>query len=395
MKYWMLTLLLFGASPLEAAQTVTVGTAVDLQNALTAANARGGNTTIVLQDGTYTLSATLNVTASDITITGQSEVRENVIVQGDAMSATAAIGNLIRVAANNFKVSNLTLQKSRWHLIQIAGEAGASGPVVSNVVFRDAYQQLLKVSVNQANYAMTADNGLVEKSLFEYTAGIGPEYYIGGVDLHGGKNWVIRDNTFRSIISPATAVSEFAIHVWDRSANALVEKNLIINCDRGIGFGLGVKGNTGGIIRNNMIYHAANDGQFADANIELATSPGTKVYNNSVYSVSGYPNSIEYRFAATTGVLIKNNLTNGLITSRDGATGTVGSNVTKAISSWFVNAGQGDLHLATNNPAVAGGQPVAGLIDDFDGDPRPQNGVDVGADQWVSQVRPHANVRAQ
>lgn len=387
--------LLFAAGSASAGK-VTVATAADLQNAVAAANSTGGNTTILLQDGTYTVTNTLNITAPHVTISSVSGNRDKVIIQGDAMSATAAIGILVRADASYFTISNVTLQLCGWSLLQVVGEDGASNAIVNNVVFKDAYQQLLKVSVDQTTYAKTSNNGLIENSLFEYTAGIGPEYYIGGIDIHAGQNWVIRGNTFLSIISPSNQVAEFAIHVWDQSANALVEKNLIINCDRGIGFGLsGRPGNTGGIIRNNMIYHAANDGAFEDVGIDLELSPGTQVYNNSIWMDDSYPNAIEYRFTQTTGVLIVNNLSNKAVLARDGAIGTVGNNVTTAVASWFVGPASGDLRLTGAITGVTGaGQPVAGLVDDFYGDIRPQTAPDIGADQLTSTtLQPPSNLR--
>lgn len=378
--------------------TITVGTVAELQNAVSTANSLGGNTTIVVRDGTYTLNDTLYVNAPNVAIVGQSGDRTKVIIQGDAMSSGAKVKNLIRAAGKNFQISGLTLQKSGWHLLQIVGESDADNAVVRNVIFRDAYEQMLKGSIDQSNYNNTADNGLVENSLFEYTAGIGPQYYIGGIDVHGGKNWVVKNNTFRSIISPSQTTAEHAIHFWNQAADMLVEKNIIINCDRAIGFGLDGRGASGGVIRNNMIYHAANAGQFADVSIYLVESPGTQVYNNTIFMENSYPRSIEYRFASTTNVLIVNNLTNKPIMARDGATGTVSSNVTTASSSWFVNPTQGDLHLATANSSVVDrGQAVVGLVDDFDGNPRPQgSGVDIGADEWFTNVitiLPPSNLR--
>lgn len=365
--------------------TITVGTVAELQNAVSTANSLGGNTTIVVRDGTYTLSDTLYVNAPNVAIVGQSGDRTKVIIQGDAMSSSAKVKNLIRAAGKNFQISDLTLQKSGWHLLQIVGESDADNAVVRNVIFRDAYEQMLKGSIDQSNYNNTADNGLIENSLFEYTAGIGPQYYIGGIDVHGGKNWVVRNNVFRSIISPSQTVAEHAIHFWNQAADMLVEKNIIINCDRAIGFGLDGRGASGGVIRNNMIYHAANAGQFADVSIYLVESPGTQVYNNTIFMENSYPRSIEYRFSSTTNVLIVNNLTNKPIMARDGATGTVSSNVTTASSSWFVNPPQGDLHLVTANSSVVDrGQTVVGLTDDFDGNPRPQgSSIDLGADEWL------------
>jgi hypothetical protein len=378
-----------GAMGLALADTVNVGTVAELQNAVASANSSGGNKTILLRDGTYTLNDTLYINAPNITIAGQSGIRQNVVIQGDAMSSTANVGDIIRVAASNFHLSDVTLQKSRWHLIQIAGESNADSPVIRNCILRDAYEQILKVSIDSANPSLTSDNGLVENCLFEYTAGIGPQYYIGGIDAHGSKNWVVRNNTFRFIISPNTSVAEFAVHFWDGSANNTVEKNTIINCDRGIGFGLDGHGNTGGIIRNNMIYHSANTGQFTDVSISLTESPNSQVYNNTIFSEDSFPWVIEYRYASTSNVLIANNLTNKPIMSRDGATGTVSKNITNAVTSWFSKPASGDLHLASAISSVIGaGQPIPGLVDDFDGQPRPTTGagIDIGADQFLPKT---------
>lgn len=365
----------------------TVATVTELQNAITSANSAGGNVTILLQDGTYTLPDTLYVNAPHVTIGSVSGVRENVVIQGDAMSAGAVVKEIFRVDGSYFTVQNMTLQRVGWHLIQVVGEDNVDNTVIRNMIFRDAYEQMIKISQDPGNPNVTGDNGLVENCLFEYPAGIGPEYYIGGIDAHGANNWVIRGNTFKNIISPDTAVAEHAIHIWDAPASGnLVEKNLIINCDRGIGFGLGDRGNSGGIIRNNMLYHAAGHGSFADVPIALETSPGTQVYNNTIYLENAYPNAIEYRFAATTGVSILNNLANRAVQLRDGASGTAANNVTNAVAAWFADAAGGNLHLAPAvTAAVDQGQAVSGLTDDFDGQSRPQGaGIDIGADEYTA-----------
>lgn len=389
---------LAGLSGTAHGGTIIVGTVDELQNAVATANSLGGNTTIAMRDGTYTLSDTLYVNAPNVAIVGQSGDRTKVIIQGDAMSGSAKVGNVIRVAASNFQLSDVTLQKSKWHLIQIAGETNADAPVIKNCILRDAYEQMLKVTVDTANPSVTSDNGLVENCLFEYSAGIGPQYYIGGIDAHGAKNWVVRNNTFQNIISPNGSVAEFAVHFWSGSANNTVEKNLIVNCDRGIGFGLDTRPNNGGIIRNNMIYHAANKGSYADTGIALTESPNTQVYNNTIFMENSFPWAIEYRFTSTRNVLVANNLTNKPIQSRDGATGTVTKNATNAAGTWFVNRSSGDLHLASAVSTVVDmGQAVSGLSDDFDGQSRPQGtGIDIGADEFstnVTTLQPPTNLR--
>jgi hypothetical protein len=365
--------------------TIAVGTVSELRRAVATANASPENTTILLQDGTYSLDDTLYVNAPGITIAGNPGDRTRVVIQGDAMSDSARVKNLIRVSGSDFQVRDLTLQKSGWHLIQIAGERNADNTIVRNVIFQDAYQQMLKVTIDQRKYDITGDNGLVEDSLFEYTAGVGPQYYIGGIDVHGGKNWVVRNNLFRAIISPSQTVAEFAIHFWNRSADTIVERNTILNCDRAIGFGLDGRGNSRGIIRNNMIYHKGNIGQFADVGIYLEQSPATQVYNNTIIMEHSYPHSIEYRSPETIDVLIVNNLTNRPISPRDGASGTLGFNNVSATPAWFVDPTAGDLHLAAANTAVVDvGQVVPGLFGDYDGDQRPQGGgIDIGADEWL------------
>lgn len=321
--------ILTGTTGTAQAGTVTVATAADLQSAVATANSLGGNTTILVKDGIYTLNDTLYINVPNIAIVGQSSDRIKAIIQGDAMSSTAKVGNVIRVTASNFQLSDITLQKSRWHLIQIAGEMNVDAPVIKNCILRDAYEQILKVSNDPANSSVTSDKGLVENCIFEYAAGIGPQYYIGGIDAHGSKNWIVRNNIFRNITSPSRSVAEFAIHFWDPpSHNNVVEKNLIINCDRGIGFGMDGRGNIGGIIRNNIIYHAATNG--SDTGIALIESPDTQVYNNTIFMEKNFPSAIEYHFASTQNVLIFNNLTNKPILSRDGATAIVTKNVTNA-----------------------------------------------------------------
>jgi hypothetical protein len=378
--------------------TITVGNATELQNAISNANSSGGNVTILLRDGTYTLSATQYVNVPNITVASQSGNRDKVIIQGDAMSAGAVVKSIFRVAGSYFTVRNVTMQKVGWHVIQIAGEENADNPTISNCVFRDSYEQLLKVSQDLANPSITSDNGLLENCAFEYSAGIGPQYYIGGIDAHGSRNWIIRGNTFRNIISPNTTVAEHAIHVWDApSANALIERNLIINCDRGIGIGLGDRGSSGGIIRNNMIYHASGNGSYADVAIGIETSPDVQIYNNTIFLENSYPNAIEYRFSAAKNLLISNNITNKAIQARDGGSATLAKNVTNAVSTWFRNAPNGDLHLASSvSSVVNAGQVISGLVDDFDGENRPAGvGIDIGADEYAatSTPQPPTNVR--
>ena len=383
------TLLALLAGPLAAqpSGSVTVSTTAELTSAVSALNYSNGPRTVLLRDGTYTLDGSYSIylVQPGVTFRGLSGNRNAVVLQGDAVFLSdgsrsgGSVGNVIGVAADNFTLENISVGNCGNHAVQL--QLDIDNCVFRNVRFFNTGEQMLKVP--SGGSADHSDNGLVEDCLFEYPAGIGPQWYIGGVDAHRARNWTVRRCTFRNIRSPSAAVAEHAIHFWDSCVDITVEQNLIIDCDRGIGFGLNTSPTTGGVIRNNMIYHRAVAG-LADVPIGLESATNVQVYNNSIFLQSGYPNAIEYRFAATTAQ-IYNNLTNALIRQRDGATATLGNNITNAQAAWFVAPAGANLRLASRLANVVDqGRALAGLVADFDGELRPQGaGIDIGADEFT------------
>ncbi len=362
------------------AEYVRVENTVQLVQAVENAN-NGGLANIRIDDGTYTLSSQLWIGRQGTDIRGLSGNAENVIIQGQGMHGSVPM--IFEVAAEDFHLEGVTLKNVANHAVQVHGELGAHNPRFKNVIFQDTYEQMLKVSYNLSVSAQKLSGGMVENCVFEYTSGIGPQYYIGGIDVHNGKDWIIRDSVFKNIRSPSGSLAEHAIHFWSDSEGTLVERNLIINCDRGIGFGLGDRGHSGGIIRNNMIYHDTSEG-FADVGISLENAKDARVYNNTVFMENSYPNAIEYRFPGTSDVYIANNLTNKAILSRDGGSGLLQGNFTNATGNLFSDDFPGDLHLKTHTTGVSdSGVLIPQLTDDFDGDARPMGiGIDIGADEF-------------
>lgn len=312
------------ASAQSTQKIIDVSNTQQLYSALIKAN-KSGYTVISLADGVYTVTKTLVVKGDYVTLKSLSGNRQNVVLTGQGMRKSEGVDNLIRVSGKHFILDGITLQKVGNHLIQIAGEQNADFPTLRNCVLRDAYEQLLKVSYNRKT-KVASDNGLIENCKFVYTAGIGPQYYIGGIDVHGGRNWIVRKNFFQGIASPESKVAEHAIHFWNNTKNTLVEDNIIINCDRGIGFGMTNRPNIGGVIKNNLILHSANDHPNADVGIILEESPDTKVLDNKIYLAHSYNNSIEYRFASTVNVEISGNLSNKPIRKRNGASAVLLNN---------------------------------------------------------------------
>jgi hypothetical protein len=368
-----------------ARRIATVKPNDDFTAILASAQAAGGHTTLLMADGIYDIDRTLKVETAGIEIRSASGQREKVIIRGDRMAGSARIGNLFRVSAPDFTLRSVTLQRCGNHLVQIAGESGAHRARLIDCVFQDSFEQLVKVSGHRPGTGHTlCEDGLVEGCLFEYTAGIGPQYYIGGLDGHNCSRWTVRGNTFRGIASPSRHIAEHAIHFWGIQ-DIRVENNLIIDCDRGIGFGMGPDRSVKrGTIRNSMIFHSANAHPFADAGIVLESSSRIDVLNNTVFQEHAYPRAIEFRFSGTRDGRIINNLTNRAIAARDGGTAVVSNNYTRAESSMFVDAARADLHLKA---AIAGVTDAGIAMDevkaDFDGRARPRGaGHDIGAHEF-------------
>ena len=360
----------------------TVGTVSEFRAAISQANSSGGNMTILIEDGTYevaTTSAYPYITANNLVIRSLSGNRDAVILRGNGMSETPnnETVNVLFAVGNNITIADLTLSLAANNAIAVTGE----NLFVHNVKMENTYEHFIKGNSVDGG----ADDGIVQCSLFQYTNTLGPQWYIGGIDVHQGDNWIVSDNVFKNIASPDAQLAQHAVNFWNNSTNNTIERNKIINCDRGIGFGLGSSPNTGGIIRNNMIYNdgtAPND----DVGIGLESSPDTKVYNNTI--IINYPNAIEYRFIATNNVDITNNLTNQNILSRNGGQATLISNVTDAQINWFVDAPAGDLRLIPNNPTVIDqGVNLADIIMDIYQTIRPQfNNHDIGAFELLIDI---------
>lgn len=367
--------------PAPGGAVVNVTNASELQ--LAVSNLRS-NTTIMLAPGTYRLSATLSVSGplSDIAIRGASDNRDDVVIVGPGMTnasyGSTRFGIWVGGDVRGLLIANLTIRDFYSHPIMF--NAGVEYPRIYNVRVADAGEQLLKS--NPDGLGGGVDNGRVEYSLFEYST-FAPSTYTNGIDVHGGANWVIRHNVFRNITVSSGALTGPAVLMWNHSSGTLTEGNLFVNCSRGIAYGLIVKNldHRGGIIRNNVFFRAA--GQPGDVAIGVADSPDTQVLNNTVFTSGTYGTPIEYRFAASRNIVVANNLLDGLVWARDGAAGSESQNLS-ASADMFVDAHAGNLHLAANAlSAIDRGVATASVVDDWDGEARPQGSApDVGADEY-------------
>ncbi|MBN1482123.1 T9SS C-terminal target domain-containing protein [candidate division KSB1 bacterium] len=334
MKYLILTLFFIR---LLFADHIIVYTFREFENAL---NIAQPGDSVLVNDGVYKIQDTwaLQVRINHLTIKSLSGIRDNVVIQGRGMHADSHHG--FWVDADFVTIQDLTIQNVRNHCIQTHVDADFLS--VKNCVLRDAGEQMLKVPMDE-NIDSPSESGLVEDCLFEYSQGIGPRDYIGGIDCHFAKDWIVRRNVFRDISSPEHAVAEHAVHFWSWSENTLCENNLIINCDRGIGYGLSNSGHRNGTIRNNIIFHDQSPGGgYADVSIEVFNSDRTAIYNNTIYQAhSNYFAGIKNWGGKNVSIL------NNVVIISDGFYG----HVQQAI--WVTNGGTGPVsynHVCVPNP---------------------------------------------
>jgi hypothetical protein len=359
---------------------VSVSTVLELQAALQACNRENGNYTILLEDGEYILTNNLLYIGSNmanLTIRSASGNRDAVVIKGQGYEGNVVY--IFNVAADNFTAADMTIGWIGYHGIQIHAESDADSCLIQNVRFVNTKEQMLKVSGNST--PTYSDGGVVQCCLFEFPAGVAYQYYTGGIDAHRARDWEVRYNTFKHIRSPETQLSEHAIHFWSESENTLVENNLILDCDRGVGFGLGNSGHEGGMIRNNFIHTSR------DVGIGLESSANTKVYHNTVVT-DNYFNSIEYRFDRTSNVHIANNLTTENVASRNGGTGVLETNEMISDLGIFEDASNHDYHLAVNLPNITdAGTVLTDVQEDYDCHSRMADGMpDIGADEFDSVI---------
>ncbi len=354
--------------------------------------------TLSLAPGTYAVPGILQLRADGVTLRSQTDDASSVVLDG-----AYAVPEIFQVTASDVTIAHVTITRSVDHLVHAfpPGDGSSiSGLRLYGVRFVDGGEQFVKV--NPVGDGGWVDDGRVECSSFELTdqgrTQIEPccgGCYTGGIDAHSTLGWVVARNRFEGIYCDNGGLAEHAVHFWKGARDSLVEGNVIVNCARGVGFGLG--GGTGdrvwadnphgganlahvdGIIRNNFIYA---DIDYFDTGIEAQETREPLILHNTVITPggAGFFSSIDYRFAITQ-VVIKNNLTN-VITARDGATGDVSNNLEDTPLGYFADAGSGDLHLvdgATDALATGVAHAQAGL--DIDGEAHDPTTPDLGADE--------------
>ena len=315
-------------------------------------NARD-NTAILIADGTYRLGNLLYLRAKrNVTLRGASGDPAKVILSGLGWDSEKKGDDILRIGdCENVTVAHLTFSDCRGYGIKVEAENHPRNINIYNCHFRDIGTRAVKGSGGRGR----ALGGSIRYCHFENTK-IPPANwlfggnYISAIDMMALDGWIISDNVFKNI-KGRSGSARAAIFVWVRSKNVTVERNLIVDCDRGVAFGnpsastsqvaAGEYHVAASICRNNFILPGP------DAGIELWWVDGVKIYNNTVWRRDDSGRGIRFG-SRNKDVHIANNLVRGAIMPEsDGAPLGVRleNNVTGPLVDYFVDPSAGDLRI--------------------------------------------------
>lgn len=376
------------------------------------ADARSGDV-IALADGVYPVSGdvVLNLHTPGVTLMSASRDASKVVIDGGRRYAAREI---VQVTASDVTVAHLTIRHARDHLVHLYPGSGADiGHItLHGLVLEDAGQQFLKSNSDgtEATYATAhfVDDVSVTCSSFVMSeagrrfvptnpANATYPCYTGGLDAHAAARWTVSRNRFEGLYCDNGSLSEHAIHFWMGGRDEVIERNVIVDCARGIGLGMGdgvgvherpyadrphasakvapYAGNYGGLIRNNLIVASM---EAYDSGISLEQALGVRVFHNTVVSMGrARGNAIEYRFSNSLADL-RNNLATSIV-EREGGRATMGRNGLIASLSVFVNPAAGDFRLVRSPGEGLQGVALEEAGVGVDGLPHPATAPALGA----------------
>jgi hypothetical protein len=351
------------------------------------------NTTILIADGEYRPGHLIAMRGKrNVTIRGASGDPTKVVIRGQSWDSEDKRDDILRIGdCEKITIAYVTFADCHSYAVKVEAEHHPRDIHIHHCHFRDIGTRAIKGSGGDGS----AQRGSIRHCHFENTKVPPADWLFGGnyisaIDMMALDQWVISDNVFRNI-KGRTGGGRAAIFIWVRSQNVTVERNLIVNCDRGIALGNPSASTSQvadgefhvrhGICRNNFIVPGP------DAGIELWWVNDVKVYHNTIWRPEGTGRGIRYG-ARNQQVHVANNLIRGQILA-DGAVQTDGAappdgarlenNVTGPLDGYFADPAVGDLRLTpAARRAIDAAVPLAEVTEDFFGDPRGER-PDVGA----------------
>ena len=275
-------------------------------------------------------------------------------------------------------VAGLSFADCRSYGIKVEAEKAPRNIQIHNCRFRDIGVRAIKGSAGQ-DPNTRAVKGSVRYCSFENTRVPPADWLFGGdyiaaIDMMALEDWTFSENVFRNI-KGRHGGGRAAIFLWVRSRQVVVERNLMINCDRGVAFGnpgqstANLAGErlayvTDSVIRNNFIAGGA------DCGIELWHVERIKVCHNRIWRPEqNWSRGIRIG-TGTAHTDIVNNLVHGEIRF-EGGEAQLRQNLAGRLDRYFVDPASGNLALtAAATGALDQGVPLPEVTDDIRRRPR-------------------------
>lgn len=383
-----LILLTFASIPAFAA-VKNVSTVAQLQAALSSAAA---GDEIVLADGTYAITQSLNCAAdgtSAARIVVRAANRYGAKIQFNALEG-------FKVSAPYWTFDGLDVEgvcpvdDNCEHAFHVTGRA-------TDFVLRDSrvrnFNAQLKVNaVVNGTAADIPHRGLIERNEIYDTRARNTANPTTKLNIDTPDDWIVRDNFIHDFQKGAGDGVSYGSFMKGGGKRGVYERNLVI-CSRdftggtriGLSFGGGGTGNqycapafdvnvpcdpenVDGVMRNNVIVNCS------DVAIYLNKATNSRVLFNTMVGTTG----VDYRFTSSTGTA-HGNLMTSVVRSRNGGTFTAGTNMENVSVATFDGYYQapltGDFGIQGNvTPLIAAAAPSPLVTDDFCGRPRPSTG---------------------
>ena len=383
------------APPLPAPRehVIKAGTVDEIRAALKDVKPGG---TILIADGHYMMHH-LEISVENVTVRSASGKRDKVIIDGNRGKGNTYAGELVRLTRDGITVADLTIQNAKWNGFKLYNKV--SGARIYNCVIHNVWQRGVKQGLrpevdgkrqynhsNRVQYCLFyndrpkqwGDDPADDKGTTRFGGN-----YIGGMDVMAAKGWTVSDNVFVNIKGRSKS-GRGAIFMWVGGEDCVVERNIIINCDRAICIGNPSGSNTDRIrhatrftVRNNFVTNCPGNA------IEFDWTRDCRFVHNSVHSTDG---RLLVIYAANDGLEVRNNILNGRRPSLVRTTGkiTIEDNLHKLAADRFVDAARGNLRLKeTATAAIDKAKPLKDVPQDIDCHPRGAR-PDLGADELLA-----------
>src|SRR5688572_12380838 len=340
--------------PPPQGEVIRVATAEEL---LAAVERAEPGCTILLAEGDYKVPRVFVLRQKkSLTIRGAAGDPAKVTLSGKGWDSNARGDDILHIGnCDGITIADLTFADCRSYGIKVEAENAPKNIHIYNCRFRDIGVRAIKGSAGQ-DPNIRAIKGSIRYCSFENSRVPRADWlyggdYISAIDMMALEDWTFSDNVFRNI-KGRNGGGRAAIFIWVRSRRVTVERNLIVDCDRGIAFGNPGQStaNKAGepliyvadaTIRNNFIAGGP------DCGIELWYARGIKVYHNSIWRPErNWSRGIRVG-TGTTETDIANNLVHGEI-RLEGGQAELRNNLAARLEGYFMDPSSGNLILTSS-----------------------------------------------